>query len=499
MKKKMSLLHLIATTVVYSSLVQAKLSPECLKSVGFANGLISKNERESSQFVTDMTYLDSHLAPDMTPIEFSYGIAKIEGTSYWSLSALKLSLDAHPQVIKDLEQHGNPSVEGSFALNTKTWDAKFLNQIDSVKVVRNSKTGLKNIEFTSTDGTKKNFAPVMPLASGDTEVISLVTPGNRLVGLKSVTLPSGNGISKIELIFMNTNDVRCQPVAPNLSYNITAAFMELDEDRSGLLSDGEISTARSKIGMLMPKDTSYDLGAFQDYIVAEEISTGGSFDVEKFFPKNAQPSAGASGNEDGIGLTDMIIYIIMGVFAVIMIVVVSLLCCKLGAKNRQLRAEIIKRKKASVNKTNDKTGNEHEKTQIVDEKVQVYTPDDSSPQAESKDNMRRDNEKDRPKRSSRDKKYKRKTHEQTPEKSDKDSKQSRNSRPTQGAASTGWGSVESKRNSNINSVEGGTIPQTEGQPVDWGTGLMNSPKQNQSSHTPGGEQDSQSSSMAGRA
>ena len=156
-----------------------------------------------------MAYLDSHLAPDMTPVEFSYGIAKIEGTSYWSLSALKLSLDAHPQVIKDLEQHGNPSVEGSFALNTKTWDAKFLNQIDSVKVIRNSKTGLKNIEFTTTDGTKKNFAPAMPLASGDTEVISLVTPGNRLVGLKSVTLPSGDGISKIELIFMNTNDVRC--------------------------------------------------------------------------------------------------------------------------------------------------------------------------------------------------------------------------------------------------------------------------------------------------
>ena len=123
-------------------------------------------------------------------------------------------------------------------------------------------------------------------------------------------------------------------MAPNLSYNITAAFMELDEDRSGLLSDGEISTARSKIGMLMPTDTSYDLGAFQDYIVAEEISAGGSFDVEQFFPKNAQPSAGASGNEDGIGLTDLIIYIIMGVFLVIMIVVVSLLCCKLGAKNR---------------------------------------------------------------------------------------------------------------------------------------------------------------------
>ena len=156
-----------------------------------------------------MTYLDNHLAPDMTPVDFSYSIAKIDGTGYWSLTALKLSLDAHPQVIKDLEQHGNPANEGSFALNTKSWEAKFLNQIDSVKVIRNSKTGLKNLEFTTTDGSSKNFAPVMPLASGDTQAISLVTPGNSLVGLKSVTLPSGSGISKIELIFMNTNDVRC--------------------------------------------------------------------------------------------------------------------------------------------------------------------------------------------------------------------------------------------------------------------------------------------------
>ena len=68
-------------------------------------------------------------------------------------------------------------------------------------------------------------------------------------------------------------------MAPNLSYNITAAFMELDQDQSGLLTGEEISTARTKIGSLMPGDTEYDQKAFQDYIVAEEVTAGGSFDV----------------------------------------------------------------------------------------------------------------------------------------------------------------------------------------------------------------------------
>ena len=122
-------------------------------------------------------------------------------------------------------------------------------------------------------------------------------------------------------------------MAPNLSYNITAAFMELDQDQSGLLTGEEISTARTKIGSLMPGDTEYDQKAFQDYIVAEEVTAGGSFDVYKFFPKDA-PSAGAKVNEEGMGLTDMIIYAGVGIFAVVMIVVVSVLCCKLGAKNR---------------------------------------------------------------------------------------------------------------------------------------------------------------------
>ena len=124
-------------------------------------------------------------------------------------------------------------------------------------------------------------------------------------------------------------------MAPNLSYNITAAFMMLDQDQSGLLTGEEISTARTKIGSLMPVDTEYDQKAFQDYIVAEEVTAGGSFDVYKFFPKDApRPSAGASVNEEGMGLTDMIIYAGVGIFAVVMIVVVSVLCCKLGAKNR---------------------------------------------------------------------------------------------------------------------------------------------------------------------
>ena len=45
--------------------------------------------------------------------------------------------------------------------------------------------------------------------AGDTERVIKVTPGYRLVGLNSVPLPNGDGISKIELIFLNTNDARC--------------------------------------------------------------------------------------------------------------------------------------------------------------------------------------------------------------------------------------------------------------------------------------------------
>ena len=63
-----------------------------------------------------------------------------------------------------------------------------------------------------------------------------------------MTLPSGNGISKIEMIFLNTNDVRCQPIDPYLSYNITAAFMEIDQDQNGILTPNEISIATEKIG-----------------------------------------------------------------------------------------------------------------------------------------------------------------------------------------------------------------------------------------------------------
>ena len=47
MKKNMLQL-LFTIAVVLSGLTEAKLSPECLKSVGFMNGLISKEERESS-------------------------------------------------------------------------------------------------------------------------------------------------------------------------------------------------------------------------------------------------------------------------------------------------------------------------------------------------------------------------------------------------------------------------------------------------------------------
>ena len=93
---------ILLTTIVYG-VARAKLSAECLKSVGFMNGLIMKEEREKDTFVSDMSYLESHLGPEMTPARFSYSIAKIDSTSYFSLSALRLSLNAHPQVTKELE------------------------------------------------------------------------------------------------------------------------------------------------------------------------------------------------------------------------------------------------------------------------------------------------------------------------------------------------------------------------------------------------------------
>ena len=54
-----------------------------------------------------MQYLASHMEPETSPFRFSYEIAKIDSTSYYSMVSLRLSLDVnHRSVIKELENHG---------------------------------------------------------------------------------------------------------------------------------------------------------------------------------------------------------------------------------------------------------------------------------------------------------------------------------------------------------------------------------------------------------
>jgi len=57
-----------------------------------------------------------------------------------------------------------------------------------------------------------------------------VNEGYRLAGFSSLAPTSGPGLSKLELLFVNTADYRCQVTSPALSYNITRLFVDLDSD-----------------------------------------------------------------------------------------------------------------------------------------------------------------------------------------------------------------------------------------------------------------------------
>ena len=141
-------------------------------------------------------------------------------------------------------------------------------------------------------------------------------------------------------------------MAPELSYNITAAFIELDYDQNGLLSGDEISLASEKLGAPKPSESTLDQNAFRDYIVAESITVGGSFDVKSYFPESEfdQGTAESSVNEDSGKETIMIVGISMGVIAGILVVVVLFLFMAYRSKDRKLRAELRKKIKAGATK-----------------------------------------------------------------------------------------------------------------------------------------------------
>ena len=102
--------------------------------------------------------------------------------------------------------------------------------------------GIRNMAFVArSDGEEKKLWKYAHQSSTDQESVMLVRQGWKLIGLQTVSLGNGIGISKIEPLFLNTNDVRCQPVSSLLNYNITAAFLGADNDKDGLLSANEMS------------------------------------------------------------------------------------------------------------------------------------------------------------------------------------------------------------------------------------------------------------------
>ena len=119
-----------------------------------------------------------------------------------------------------------------------------------------------------------------------------------------------------------------------------------------MLSGDEISLASEKLGAPRPSESTLDQNAFQDYIVAESITVGGSFDVESYFPESEsdQGTAESSVNEDSGKETIMIVGISMGVIAGILVVVVLFLFFAYRSKDRKLRAELRKKIKAGDTK-----------------------------------------------------------------------------------------------------------------------------------------------------
>mmetsp|Transcript_10643 Transcript_10643/g.13173 ORF Transcript_10643/g.13173 Transcript_10643/m.13173 type:complete len:83 (+) Transcript_10643:25-273(+) len=71
---------------ILQAVAMAKLSSECFKTSGFMNGLISKAERDSEDFRTDMSFLEEHLLPEMSLAGITYRIDKVASSSYFSLT-----------------------------------------------------------------------------------------------------------------------------------------------------------------------------------------------------------------------------------------------------------------------------------------------------------------------------------------------------------------------------------------------------------------------------
>ena len=65
--------------------------------------------------------------------------------------------------------------------------------------------------------------PYFRSVDDDQESMMLVREGWKLVGMQTVSLFNGVGISKVEPLFLDTNNVKCQPIEMTgpLIYNIT--------------------------------------------------------------------------------------------------------------------------------------------------------------------------------------------------------------------------------------------------------------------------------------
>ena len=85
--------------------------------------------------------------------------------------------------------------------------------------------GMRNMIFGNRDpeNEDKMLWPYARSNTEDQESMMFVREGWKLVGLQTVNLYNGMGISKIELLFIDTSDKKCQAFSLTgaMIYNIT--------------------------------------------------------------------------------------------------------------------------------------------------------------------------------------------------------------------------------------------------------------------------------------
>ena len=133
---------------------------------------------------------------------------------------------------------------------------------------------------------------------------------------------NGIGISKIEPLFLDTNDVRCS-ISAVLNYNITQAFLVVDSDKDGRISTNEFDSAANIMGIQPPIQTEDDdLAAFRDYIISKALTPAGIFDVDDYFP------SGSGGSDEASNSLNLIIIIVSASVIVIMVIILVVLAIR---------------------------------------------------------------------------------------------------------------------------------------------------------------------------